>query len=92
MLLLPARRDVGARRQVAILTGPEGPVLPDCGAIRDDARIVLRSSPVPQGRCCPTGPDGPVLLGPMNGYDLYLVLRSSPVPKGRCCAIAAKHG
>src|ERR687896_658663 len=41
---------------VAILTGPEGPVLRLVGQAWDATSGGLRSSPAPKDRCCPVGP------------------------------------
>ena len=65
---------------VAILTGPEGPVLQrrvvEAGVRRPLVAIL-------------TGPEGPVLPGEQlrAAWKANAALRSSPVPKGRCCPL-----
>ena len=62
---------------VAILTGPEGPVLleDDQGGVEALLAVAIL-----------TGPEGPVLPLCVNDVGDDTLLRSSPAPKGRCCS------
>ena len=57
MLHRQYRRDDDVAVGVAILTGPGGPVLHPAELLEFAAlQVELRSSPVPEGRCCVRGP------------------------------------
>ncbi len=84
-------------RGVSILTGPEGPVLPQ-NFIAARFAVSFQSSPAPKGRCYgnvgaggsnnggfnPHRPRRAGATGRCHKSDLQPKFQSSPAPKGRC--------